>query len=246
MTKKDVPVVHRLLREYLSLFNLVPAMNQEEVEHWLLPRENIIDTYLVEVNQFISNKYQAFVIEASLWNLYIVLLTEQWKGDWFPQFLHSAFHHYEPPCAPQPKGSILLLQCAHNHALARPDARCSDPGQIGVFSSSPECVLWTYLHRETNNVFSFHRFIQKGFDVFNALDLMENKTFLDKLKFGIGDGNLQYYLYNWKCPSMGPEKVSEISLWDCMVTRCVSIFKILDSIEILSAKNSTDFKTWAA
>ncbi|XP_023573913.1 glycylpeptide N-tetradecanoyltransferase 1 [Octodon degus] len=31
----------------------------------------------------------------------------------------------------------------------------------------------------------------KGFDVFNALDLMENKTFLEKLKFGIGDGNLQ-------------------------------------------------------
>lgn len=49
MTKKDVPVVHHLLREYLSQFNLVPAMNQEEVEHWLLPRENIIDTYLVEV-----------------------------------------------------------------------------------------------------------------------------------------------------------------------------------------------------
>ncbi|CAL8342586.1 unnamed protein product [Arctogadus glacialis] len=47
----------------------------------------------------------------------------------------------------------------------------------------------------------------KGFDVFNALDLMENKTFLEKLKFGIGDGNLQYYLYNWKCPSMGSEKV---------------------------------------
>ncbi|XP_067412345.1 glycylpeptide N-tetradecanoyltransferase 1 isoform X1 [Emydura macquarii macquarii] len=47
----------------------------------------------------------------------------------------------------------------------------------------------------------------KGFDVFNALDLMENKPFLEKLKFGIGDGNLQYYLYNWKCPSMGAEKV---------------------------------------
>lgn len=50
--------------------------------------------------------------------------------------------------------------------------------------------------------------MQKGFDVFNALDLMENKTFLEKLKFGIGDGNLQYYLYNWKCPSMGADKVS--------------------------------------
>lgn len=52
--------------------------------------------------------------------------------------------------------------------------------------------------------------VQRGFDVFNALDLMENKTFLEKLKFGIGDGNLQYYLYNWKCPSMGAEKVSSL------------------------------------
>ncbi|XP_044084769.1 glycylpeptide N-tetradecanoyltransferase 2 isoform X3 [Neovison vison] len=47
----------------------------------------------------------------------------------------------------------------------------------------------------------------KGFDVFNALDLMENKTFLEKLKFGIGDGNLQYYLYNWRCPGTESEKV---------------------------------------
>ena len=37
---------------------------------------------------------------------------------------------------------------------------------------------------------------------------MENKEFLEKLKFGIGDGNLQYYLYNWKCPYMEPTKVS--------------------------------------
>merc|ERR1719209_1945784 len=34
------------------------------------------------------------------------------------------------------------------------------------------------------------------FDVFNALDLMENSEFLEELKFGQGDGNLQYYLYN--------------------------------------------------
>ena len=60
MTKKDVPVVHRLLREYLSQFNLVPAMNPEEVEHWLLPRENIIDTYLVEVKNKIYIYYREF------------------------------------------------------------------------------------------------------------------------------------------------------------------------------------------
>ncbi|CAL4144211.1 unnamed protein product, partial [Meganyctiphanes norvegica] len=45
------------------------------------------------------------------------------------------------------------------------------------------------------------------FDVFNALDLMENSEFLEELKFGQGDGNLQYYLYNWRCPKMNPTKV---------------------------------------
>lgn len=48
---------------------------------------------------------------------------------------------------------------------------------------------------------------QDNFDVFNALDLMDNSEFLENLKFGIGDGNLQYYLYNWRCPSMTPKKI---------------------------------------
>ena len=42
----------------------------------------------------------------------------------------------------------------------------------------------------------------EGHDVFNALDLMENDRFLGDLKFGMGDGNLQYYVYNWLCPTM--------------------------------------------
>jgi len=45
------------------------------------------------------------------------------------------------------------------------------------------------------------------FDVFNALNLMENEQFLEKLKFGIGDGNLNYYLYNWKCPAITAQQI---------------------------------------
>ena len=36
------------------------------------------------------------------------------------------------------------------------------------------------------------------YDVFNCLDLMENQKFLENLKFGVGDGHLHYYLYNWR------------------------------------------------
>ena len=46
-----------------------------------------------------------------------------------------------------------------------------------------------------------------GFDVFNALNLMDNGTFLDELKFGMGDGELQYYLYNWRCPGIQSNEV---------------------------------------
>jgi len=46
-----------------------------------------------------------------------------------------------------------------------------------------------------------------GFDVFNALDLMDNHNILDDLKFGIGDGNLNYYIYNWKCPTISSSQV---------------------------------------
>jgi glycylpeptide N-tetradecanoyltransferase len=36
------------------------------------------------------------------------------------------------------------------------------------------------------------------FDVFNALTLMDNALFLEQQKFGPGDGQLHYYLYNYK------------------------------------------------
>ncbi|PRT52498.1 Glycylpeptide N-tetradecanoyltransferase [Wickerhamiella sorbophila] len=39
---------------------------------------------------------------------------------------------------------------------------------------------------------------QQGYDVFNALTLLDNPLFLDSLKFGAGDGLLYYYLFNYK------------------------------------------------
>jgi glycylpeptide N-tetradecanoyltransferase len=53
---------------------------------------------------------------------------------------------------------------------------------------------------------------QHDFDVFNALNLMENESFLKELKFGIGDGFLQYYVYNWKCPKIAPSGMGLVLL----------------------------------
>ncbi|KAG5854814.1 hypothetical protein ANANG_G00041760 [Anguilla anguilla] len=151
MTRKDVPEVHRLLQEYLRQFNLAPVMSCEEVEHWLTPQENIVDTFVVE------NAQGAVTDIASFYTLPSTIMNHPVHNS-----LKAAYSFYNVHT------TTPLLDLM---------------GDALILAKS------------------------KGFDVFNALDLMENKNFLEKLKFGIGDGNLQYYLYNWKCPSMSSEKV---------------------------------------
>nr|CAG4713980.1 unnamed protein product [Naegleria fowleri] len=47
----------------------------------------------------------------------------------------------------------------------------------------------------------------RDFDVFNCVNIMDNQQFLDKLKFGTGDGYLYYYLFNYKFPDLQPQEV---------------------------------------
>lgn len=46
-----------------------------------------------------------------------------------------------------------------------------------------------------------------GYDVYNCLDLMDNESVLESLKFGAGDGNLHYYLFNWKTAALPAKEV---------------------------------------
>lgn len=47
MTKKDVGQVHTLLTEYLKKFPVHFEFSPEEIEHFLVPREGVIDSYVV-------------------------------------------------------------------------------------------------------------------------------------------------------------------------------------------------------
>ncbi len=52
---------------------------------------------------------------------------------------------------------------------------------------------------------------ENGFDVFNALDIMDNEEYLYELKFMPGDGYLHYYLYNWSVSNrLSPQDVALI------------------------------------
>ena len=48
--------------------------------------------------------------------------------------------------------------------------------------------------------------------MFNALNILDQEEVLSQLKFGIGDGHLQYYLYNWRCRDMPPNEVGLVLL----------------------------------
>lgn len=52
---------------------------------------------------------------------------------------------------------------------------------------------------------------QRDFDVFNALDIMDNdNNLLKELKFGVGDGNLHYYFYNWRVPEIKTPQIGVV------------------------------------
>lgn len=55
MERRDIRQVTELLQKYLKRFQLAPSMTEEEVSHWFLPQDNIIDTYVVEVAGVRSN-----------------------------------------------------------------------------------------------------------------------------------------------------------------------------------------------
>ncbi len=49
---------------------------------------------------------------------------------------------------------------------------------------------------------------QEKFDVFNALNILENEKVFNDLLFGQGDGALRYYFYNYACPEISPSELA--------------------------------------
>ncbi|KAF5805376.1 putative glycylpeptide N-tetradecanoyltransferase [Helianthus annuus] len=140
MELRDVPAVTRLLRGYLKQFIVAPDLDEHDVQHWLLPKEDVIDSFLVE-----SSGVTDF---CSFYTLPSTVIGNQNYST-----LKAAYSYYNVST----KTPLLQLM---NDAL--------------IVAK------------------------KKGYDVFNALDVMENESFLKELKFGPGDGQLQYYLYNYR------------------------------------------------
>lgn len=62
MERRDIHQVTELLQKYLKRFQLAPSMGEEEVAHWFLPQDNIIDTFVVEVSGISFHPHDAFCL----------------------------------------------------------------------------------------------------------------------------------------------------------------------------------------
>jgi glycylpeptide N-tetradecanoyltransferase len=157
MEARDVPSACRLLNEYLRQFDIVIEFSEEEFAHWMLPRDKVLDSFVVE------DPHSGEITDI------------------------CSFYHLPSSIIGNDKYATLYAAYSfYNVATTVP-----------LVELMNDCLVLA----KRNKV-----------DVFNALDIMENASFLEELKFGIGDGHLQYYLYNWRCRSMPPEKVGIVLL----------------------------------
>lgn len=157
MCREDVPAACRVLKEYLDQFNMRVDMTEDEFSHWLLPREGVIYSYVVEdpKSHEITDMISFYSLPSSI-------------------IKHPAHK---------------TLNAAYLFFVAAPKTPITDVMQDALVLAK-----------------------QNSFDVFNALDLARHGEFFKDLKFHIGDGELHYYLYNWKCRPLAKETNSLVLL----------------------------------
>ena len=183
MEVKDVNDVQDLLERYLRRFALNQAFSREEVEHWLVNKpgpgkEQVVWSYVVEDPN--THKITDFF---SFYNLESTIIQHP-KHD----CIRAAYMHYyatETAFAEKEKGLKERLLMLMNDALILAKLVCFHRAS---------CANFPFVHCEELDLIV----PQNNFDVFNALTMADNPLFLEQLKFGAGDGQLHYYLYNYR------------------------------------------------
>jgi glycylpeptide N-tetradecanoyltransferase len=195
MTMDDVPSVHQLLDAYMSKFAMKIVFSEADVAHWLLPRDRVVHAYVVD------SRLAAAASGAG-----------------------SGKSKKPPASTAAPAESDGATGVASTESDDSPTNHITD---LISFYHLPSSIL---KHNDTlYSVYSYYNVAtsvsivdlmkdalilakQNRYDVFNALNLMDNDEFLEPLKFGLGDGHLQYYIYNWACPELPPSQVGIVLL----------------------------------
>lgn len=179
MEKKDVDAVYDLLSRYLKRYDLAPVFNKEETEHWFLnssnpTEEQIVWSYVVEVSHGFHRKGGSLTPSQ----------TDGKVTDFF------SFYCLESSVIKSPKHSAIRAAYLFYYA-----------SEVGLKEPVDRTALKTRLNALMGDALILAK--KYKFDVFNALSLMDNGLFLEEQKFGPGDGQLHYYLFNYKANPIG-------------------------------------------
>ena len=186
MQTKDVDNVLDLLQRYLSRADLAQGFSREEIEHWLLNKnsrpstsgrnddgeERVVWAYVVEEPE--THKITDFVSFYAL-NSTVIGNTEN------EQVRAVYLYYYATEAAFGGDRATLKIRL---NALMRDALVLARNVRIGK--------------RLSRIALNTNALIQENFDVFNALTLLDNPLFLEEQKFNSGDGQLHYYLYNYR------------------------------------------------
>ncbi|EON97088.1 putative glycylpeptide n-tetradecanoyltransferase protein [Phaeoacremonium minimum UCRPA7] len=159
MKSEDVPAVLTLLKRYLRRYEMTPEWNEEEAEHWLLPKVEQGD------EQFVWS----FVVED--------------ENKKITDFV--SFYSLESTVINNPRHSVIRAAYLYYYAT-----------EVGLTEPVDKKALKTRLNELVHDQLILAK--RHRFDVFNALSLMDNGLFLEEQKFGGGDGQLHYYLFNYR------------------------------------------------
>ncbi|KAJ7046884.1 N-myristoyl transferase [Mycena alexandri] len=173
MEEKDVVPLADLFTKYMRRFDMVPVMSLEDVRHQFLSGQG---------EGGIGDGGEGRKVGQVTWT-YVVDNPDTHKiTDFFSMYyLPSTIIH-----TPNPKYGTLEAGYLYYYAT---DVAFEDGAEEdGRLKQRLQTLIGDALFIAN----------QAKLDVFNALTLMDNVPILKDLRFGVGDGFLNFYLYNWR------------------------------------------------
>ncbi|WVQ73551.1 glycylpeptide N-tetradecanoyltransferase [Cryptococcus sp. DSM 104548] len=178
MLKADVPQVGELLRKYLDRFAIAQVFSSDdEIEHWFCSGQGTD----------VDGKREGQVVWA-----YVV---EDPTTHLITDFI--SFYSLPSSIMKNPKHNLLNAAYLFYYASDSVFSAGGSSDDAAAHDRKAKRNLEERLNALVSDIMIMAK--QAGFDVLNALTLLDNNTFLTEQKFGPGDGFLNFYLYNWNC-----------------------------------------------
>ncbi|TFK55084.1 N-myristoyl transferase [Heliocybe sulcata] len=170
MTEGDLAQVHDLYERYMKRFDMIPLMSIEEMKHQFLSG--------LGKGDMVKGRREGQVV----WSYVVEDPSTHKITDYF------TFYSLPSTIIDNPKHN--LLEAAYLFYYG------SETAMTGGSEDEVDANLKKRLTDLIGDALVVAN--EAGFDVFNVLTLMDNAAFLSDLKFGAGDGMLNFYLYNWR------------------------------------------------